>query len=148
MRRPTWILAAVIVVAVVATFVIKANNHPYTLTVVMPAADGTIAGTPVLIGGNQVGRVDSVGVVGNAAKLKLDFDGTGLPLHAGTTARINWNSVLGHREVEILPGPAENPVLPSGQLVKSKVVLGLFALFITYGAVRLILTMAGVVDPI
>ena len=38
MRRPTWILAAVIVVAVVATFVIKANNHPYTLTVVMPAA--------------------------------------------------------------------------------------------------------------
>ena len=34
------------------------------------------------------------------------------------------------------------------KLVKSKVVLGLFALFITYGAVRLILTMAGVVDPI
>jgi hypothetical protein len=34
------------------------------------------------------------------------------------------------------------------KLVKSKVVLGLFALFITYGAMRLILTMTGVVDPI
>ena len=34
------------------------------------------------------------------------------------------------------------------KLVKSRVVLGLFALFITYGAVRLILTMTGVVDPI
>ena len=34
------------------------------------------------------------------------------------------------------------------KLVKSPVVLSLFALFLTYGAVRLILTMTGVVDPI
>lgn len=34
------------------------------------------------------------------------------------------------------------------KLVKSPVVLGLFALFVAYGAVRLILTMTGVIDPI
>lgn len=34
------------------------------------------------------------------------------------------------------------------KLVKSPVVLGLFALFVAYGAVRLVLTMTGVIDPI
>lgn len=121
MRKPKWIVAAVIAVAVVATVLIRANSHPYTLIVVMPAADGTIAGTPVLIGGEPVGKVTDIGVAGDAAKLTLQLDGQREPLHAGTTARISWNSVLGHREVEILPGPASNPVLPSGQIVTIKV---------------------------
>ncbi|NGN95020.1 DUF2752 domain-containing protein [Nocardioides sp. KC13] len=34
------------------------------------------------------------------------------------------------------------------KLVKNPVVLGLFALFVAHGAVRLILTMTGVIDPI
>lgn len=120
-RTPRWILAAVVAVAVVATVLIRAHSHPYTLTVVMPAADGTINGTPVLIGGDEVGRVSDVGVLGNAARLTIDFGSDRVPLHAGTTARISWNSVVGHREVDILPGPADNPVLPSGQIIRSKV---------------------------
>lgn len=119
MKRKTWIVAAFLAVAVALAVVSRTGSHPYTLSVVMPAADGTIAGTSVLIGGEPVGSVTSVGVQGNAARLTLQFDGTRLPLHAGSTARINWNSVLGRREVEIIPGPAANPVLPSGYIVQS-----------------------------
>lgn len=34
------------------------------------------------------------------------------------------------------------------KLVRNPIVLGTFALFLTYGAVRLILTLAGAIDPI
>jgi hypothetical protein len=34
------------------------------------------------------------------------------------------------------------------KLVRNPIVLGTFALFLTYGAARLILTLAGVVDPV
>jgi phospholipid/cholesterol/gamma-HCH transport system substrate-binding protein len=112
-------VAIVAVAVVVATKVFGGGS--YRLEVLLPTADGAIHGSAVTIGGQQVGTVSAVGVSGNAAKLTLQLSGNRVPLHAGTVARINWDSVIGRRQVELVPGPAGNPVLRSGQLIKSKV---------------------------
>lgn len=73
------------------------------------------------IGGNQVGVVTDVGVQGDQALVTVSIDDVSAPLHAGTRARIRWASVLGRRSVDLLPGPEDNPVLPSGKTIVSDI---------------------------
>lgn len=119
--KPKVLAVAAVAVIVVGGVAMRNSGHPYTLTVMMATADGVINGSPVTIGGDAVGTVSGISVQGNAARLTLSLDGSRVPLHAGTQARIDWSSVLGHREIELVPGPLKNPVLPSGQLLPNSV---------------------------
>lgn len=111
-----------VVVAIIAALLLWAAARlvagpSYSLTLLMPTADTAFKNGSVVIKGQKVGKVTSVGVKDGQAEIKVAIDHKFAPLHAGTTARIKWASVLGARMVELVPGPTSNPALPSGRLV-------------------------------
>jgi phospholipid/cholesterol/gamma-HCH transport system substrate-binding protein len=119
-RRAVVAVIAVLLAAVLAVRVLDSDDS-YKLRLLMTAADGVKVGTPVRIAGREVGQVTDLSVQGNAAQVTVSVDEGSSPLHAGTDARIAWNSVIGRRDVELRPGPEKNPELPSGKVVQSSV---------------------------
>jgi len=88
----------------------------------VPSAEGAFVGAKAMIAGREVGKVSAVGVEGNAARLTVEIeDDRYTPLHSGTTVHITWNSLIGRREVELVPAPESNPALPSGKVIQSQV---------------------------
>lgn len=119
MRR--WVIpAAVLAVVAVGTFKLVPDDD-YEIEVLLPSAEGSFVGAKATMGGHEVGRVTAVGVEGNHAKVSIEIDDEHAPLHAGTTARISWNSVIGRRQVELIPGATQNPELPSGKVIESQI---------------------------
>lgn len=111
------LVAALVLVGAQATFV--KSGDPYEVRLLMASADGTFDGGKVLLGGKTIGHITDIGVVDKKAVITATIDKDYAPLHAGTDARINWESVVGGRAVEILPGSKENPALASGQTIVS-----------------------------
>lgn len=114
-------VATAAVVAAVATTVVGFGEDDYELKVLMPTAVGTYQGTKVMLDGQQVGQVAAVEVRDGRALITADVEREHSPLHAGTTARISWEGAIGSRSLELLPGAEENPVLPSGKMITSKI---------------------------
>ncbi|HSV39138.1 MAG TPA: MlaD family protein [Nocardioidaceae bacterium] len=113
-----WFVPATALALVAVAFKLAPDND-YELELLMPSAEGSFVGARTMIAGQEVGRVSEVGVDGNKAKVTVVIDDEHAPLHAGTTARITWNSVIGRRQVELVPGAETNPELPSGKVVES-----------------------------
>lgn len=112
------ILALVVVGLLLIWGVVKLTSGPdYSLTLLMPSAGTAFKDGSVMMRGQKVGRVTSVGVRDGQAEVKVAIDDEYAPLRAGTTARIKWASVLGTRMIELLPGAKTNPEMPSGHLV-------------------------------
>lgn len=121
MRRRVWVaVLAVAAVLVAGVAVLSIGQDDYKLRILMPAADGTYPGGKVMLRGRQIGTIEDVGVLDDKALVTAVVDSDEAPLHAGTTARVSWESVVGTRVLEILPGPATNPALPSGKMIVSK----------------------------
>lgn len=112
-------LALVMAAVVVLLATSGGTDDEYELRLMVPAADGVVAGTPVRIAGREVGEITDVAVKGNAAQLTVTIDDAWAPLRAGTRARIGWNSLLGRREVLLTAGPEDNAALPSGKVVEA-----------------------------
>lgn len=93
----------------------------YEVDVLVPSAEGIHPGSRVLLDGKYAGTVREVGVMGESARITLEIGEDHAPLHAGTTARIRWNSLVGRRTVDLQRGPESNPVLASGKLIESDV---------------------------
>ncbi len=97
------------------------DRQPYTVSLLMPAADSTIVGGAVTVQGRDAGEVTDLGARDGRAVITIALDDEFAPLHAGTVARINWQSVLGARTVDLTPGRASNPTLHSGSLLTDAV---------------------------
>lgn len=98
---------------------VSVAQDSYELEILMPAADGTYVGGKVMMDGHQVGEVTDVGVLDDKALVTVALDDSYAPMPSGTTARVSWESVIGARVVELLPGPQRNPELPAGVLIRS-----------------------------
>jgi phospholipid/cholesterol/gamma-HCH transport system substrate-binding protein len=118
-QRVAAVVTALIVVAVTVS-VSLAGRGGYKLRLVMPSAAQLVAGGPVWIKGIQVGKIANVQSKDGKAIVTVNISGDDVPLHDGTTTRIEWKSVLGERIVTINPGPAQNPVIPSGAMYASQ----------------------------
>ncbi|GAB3077932.1 MCE family protein [Nocardioides zeae] len=115
-------LGLVAALLLVAFTVLRASTStPYTLTFVMPSANQAFEGGRVLLDGETVGSVEEVGVRDGQAVVTVAVDPDHAPLPSGTSARITWESVLGARVLELLPGAAGNAAMPSGHLVTENV---------------------------
>ncbi|MBN9735655.1 MCE family protein [Pseudonocardia sp. P1] len=119
--RNALLLVVVAVLVLAATAAIVSRSSGYRLDIVMPSAEGTFAGDEVAIGGRPVGRVTKVGLEGPRALVSVEIDDDVAPLHEGTGARITWEAVISDRYVELLPGPAGNPDIPSGGRIESDI---------------------------
>lgn len=118
-RLAAGAVAALALVGIVA--VTGDDVDAYEVRMLMPSAEGAIEGATAMVNGHGVGRVTDIGVQGGQALVTVRIDEEFAPLHAGTRARIRWNSILGRRNLELLPGPERNPELPSGKTISSDI---------------------------
>ena len=80
-------------------------------------ASGLVTGNHVLIGPANVGSVQSIGLTPNGeAQVTISLESAAAPMHAGTIARINENSLSGIADHYIVlnPGPESAPTIPTG----------------------------------
>ncbi|MFR9805066.1 MlaD family protein [Pseudonocardia sp. RS010] len=116
-RRTLFALAAAVVVIglLAGSLIVRGNSSTVQLS--MPSAAQLVAGSPVWIDGAKVGSVDVLEARDGRAVATLDLD-HGVTLHEGTTARVEWKSVLGERVVALTPGPETNAEVPDGGLLE------------------------------
>lgn len=120
MKRRGWVaFAAAVVVLAGAGGVAVAMSRGYEIKVLMPTATSTFEGGAVKIRGERVGEITQIGVLGGKAVMTAAIDSAHAPLHAGTSARVRWASVVGSRYLDLVPGSVGNPELPSGKMINS-----------------------------
>lgn len=124
-RRKTAVIGVVAAVVLGAvTFGITqqvSDSGDYRLQVEMPSAEGLHTGTSVQADGVNIGQVSAITTNNGEAVVDVAVSGHDVPFHAGTTADIAWDSLIGARHLNLVPGPASNPVLPSGHLITSTI---------------------------
>ncbi|MGH9041373.1 MAG: MlaD family protein [Acidimicrobiia bacterium] len=89
----------------------------YHVTFVFPHATNLVAGSRVQIDGFSAGGVQELEVRDGKALVSVSIDDRHVPLPAGTTARIDYQSLPGERIVAITPGPDSNAPLPDGAMI-------------------------------
>src|ERR1700761_611750 len=113
-------VAAILVAVFVGFVLFTSHESGYELKFVLPSAAQLAEGSPVLINGNQVGHVTTLAVQDGKAIATINISGAAVPLHDGTTSRVEWFSALGERFLELTPGPTSNPPIPSGSLYRAQ----------------------------
>jgi phospholipid/cholesterol/gamma-HCH transport system substrate-binding protein len=123
MRRPRGAIGLIACAALV-TAVTGANaagalggGGSYTVKLVFPSAPDVVKGLKVQIHGFDAGRVTGLTPRDGHAIVTVSLHAPYAPLPQGTTAQIDWQSVLGERVVDITPGPGGAPKLPSGAMI-------------------------------
>jgi phospholipid/cholesterol/gamma-HCH transport system substrate-binding protein len=103
---------AVVVIALLVVLFGGGGEHKYTL--LFQNASQLVPDNQVLIGGQPVGSVESIGLTDdNLAEVKISSE---QELHEGTTAVIRATSLSGvaNHYVSISPGPNDEPALDEG----------------------------------
>ncbi|HKB50323.1 MAG TPA: MlaD family protein [Solirubrobacterales bacterium] len=103
---------AIVVIALAVVLFSGGNSHNYKL--VFQNAAQLVPDNQVLIGGQAVGSVESIGLTDdNLAEIEVSVD---QQLHEGTTAVIRATSLSGvaNHYISISPGPNSNPALDEG----------------------------------
>jgi phospholipid/cholesterol/gamma-HCH transport system substrate-binding protein len=119
-RRLSTILVGLVVIAVAAVIVIPRLGKAKPAHVIyadFESATNLVSGANVTAGGSTVGSVGSIKLVNGLAQVKLTIKNPAVwPLHQGTNAEIRWGGAVSYsnRYVELLPGPAKDPVLADG----------------------------------
>jgi phospholipid/cholesterol/gamma-HCH transport system substrate-binding protein len=116
-RKWVFGLAAAVVVAVLGTYLVAKLSKGYEIELVMPNAANVLEGSRVETHGNVVGSVSRITTSDGKAMVTVSVDGDQTPLHSGTKAEVQWRGLLGERVVELFPGPASNPSIPSGGMI-------------------------------
>ncbi len=92
-------------------------THHYTINAVVRNSNLLAPGSPVRIGGMDVGRVTSTGRYRDTtlAQVTMRIDDSGRPIHADATIRIRPRLFLeGNFYVDLSPGTPDAPELPDG----------------------------------
>lgn len=121
LRRAHLVTATATLLVVGTTAAATGAVSPdYTVDLSMTSAAQLFEGSPVLIDGVDVGEVSNLATENGVAIATIRLDDDHAPLREGTTTRVEWLSVLGERVVTVLPGPLENPEIPSGALYEAE----------------------------
>jgi len=102
---------------VLVILVLFGGGSGYMLKLDFSDASGLVTGNQVLIGPANVGSVQSIGLTPNGeAQVTISLESAAAPMHAGTIARINENSLSGIADHYIVlnPGPESAPTIPTG----------------------------------
>ena len=107
-------LAALAIVVIALAVVLFGGNGSHKYHLVFQNASQLVPDNQVLIGGQPVGSVESIGLTDeNLAEVEVSVE---QQLHEGTTAVIRATSLSGvaNHYVSISPGPNSNPALEDG----------------------------------
>jgi len=122
--------------ALLAIWVTRDDAHEYKL--VFDNAGQMVNGDLVRIGGTPVGEVTGIELTDDArAELTVSVADEYAPLHAGTTATVRWQGLIGtaNRFVDISPAPNFKPELDDGATIqgdKTKSIVEIDQLFNTF----------------
>jgi phospholipid/cholesterol/gamma-HCH transport system substrate-binding protein len=108
------VLAALAIVVIALVVVILNGGTSYKYDLVFQNASQLVPDNQVLIGGQAVGSVESIGLTDdNLAQIEVSVD---QQLHEGSTAVIRATSLSGvaNHYISISPGPNSNPPLDDG----------------------------------
>ena len=92
----------------------------FEMDAVFPSANSIRKGSPVRISGVNVGKVKAIRAAGtDAARVTMEINEAGLPIHADATAKIRPRIFLeGNFFVDLKPGTPGAPVLGRGDTIK------------------------------
>jgi phospholipid/cholesterol/gamma-HCH transport system substrate-binding protein len=96
------------------TNAVGGSTHSYTAT--FADASGLHSGDNVRIAGVRVGRVDSVRLAGNAAKVKFSVQSE-QPVYSTTKVAIRYQNLIGQRFLALEAGTGTGAVLKSGTAI-------------------------------
>lgn len=121
MERKHKVVALALGVFAVALLLkaLPSGQDDYEIKVMMKSFNNAYEGANVTIAGQTVGEIRKVEVKDGQALITAVIDEGHAPLHAGTRARLAWQSLVGRRSLELTPGADKNPQLPSGKVISS-----------------------------
>ena len=108
-------LIVVVIVAGVVSYLTRDTTRRFYVE--LPQAPGVKEGVPVWYRGVAVGRVDSLGFATERVRLRLAITRPDVPLRSGDRAHLAPMGVAGTNVIDILPGPATEPLLQDGSVV-------------------------------
>ncbi|HVW40360.1 MAG TPA: MlaD family protein [Amycolatopsis sp.] len=114
-----WLVGAAVLAGAVigGGYLLATHDSGYEIKLVMPNAANLLDGSRVEIAGNPVGEVTKLETRDSQALVTVSLDDAHAPLHTGSTAQVQWRGLLGERVVELTPGLAGNPGIPSGAML-------------------------------
>lgn len=91
------------------------SDSGYTVYADFPTVAGLKRGDPVEIAGVKVGRVESMGLADDRARLQLRLD-DGIKLQEDVIASVRARGLIGDKFVLISPGASEKIIPPGGRI--------------------------------
>ncbi len=92
---------------------------------------GLRRGTPIVIAGVEIGRVESVGLVDYEAQVRMVIQ-RGIVLQDDTIASVKTKGLIGEKYIELTPGASEKTVKPGGVIRETQPPMDLEALIGKY----------------
>ena len=92
---------------------------------------GLRRGTPVVVAGVEVGRVESVRLEDYEAKVRMLIQ-AGLVLQSDTIASIKTKGLIGEKYIELTPGASDQSIKPGGLIRDTQAALDMEALIGKY----------------
>jgi len=91
------------------------SDSGYTVYADFPTVAGLKRGDPVEIAGVKVGRVESMGLADDRARLQLRID-DGIKLQEDVIASVRARGLIGDKFVLVSPGASEKIIPPGGKI--------------------------------
>jgi virulence factor Mce-like protein len=122
-----WLLVIAAGAVLFVYWAIGTRYEPYHVRAEFTTAFNLFSGESVDVNGLAVGKISGVSYApslgGGGAIVEIGVsDHHFYPLHAGTTVEIRWGSTIGNgtRRLDLVPGPASAPVIPSGGIIDTQ----------------------------
>ena len=106
-------------------------SKSYEVQAAFSDGSGLRRGTPVVIAGVEIGRVESVGLADYEAKVRLMIQ-HGVVLQSDTIASIKTKGLIGEKYIELTPGAADNHIKPGGIIRETQSAMDMEALIGKY----------------
>ncbi len=106
-------------------------GHGYEVRAAFSNGSGLRRGTPVVIAGVEIGRVESVGLEDYEAKVRMVIKRE-VVLQTDTIASIKTKGLIGEKYIELTPGGSDKTIQPGGVLRETQPALDMEALIGKY----------------
>ncbi len=103
----------------------------YEVQAAFSNGSGLRRGTPIVIAGVEVGRVEGVGLEDYEAQVRMRIQ-HGLVLQSDTIASIKTKGLIGEKYIELTPGASDQAIRPGGVIRETQPAMDLEALIGKY----------------
>jgi phospholipid/cholesterol/gamma-HCH transport system substrate-binding protein len=107
------------------------TRNGYQVQAAFSNGGGLRRGTPVVIAGVEIGRVESVGLADYEAKVQMVIQ-QGVVLQSDTIASVKTKGLIGEKYIELTPGASEKTIRSGGVIRETQPAMDLESLIGKY----------------